>query len=257
MKYLKEFRIFEETQSGPLYLEHAEIEALPAFKRMTKFIGSIQDSTGDKRPARPGFSWTEEGIVHKRGIRILAIPYSRYSLRFNPKNRSLKYGQETINKNFELPYETLDDWNKAVEEADKFQLARYLNMNMSTFRSLADPAKLQRWIGKTIEAAVESNQYKASWLPNKTSDGEAIEIEIRSLSAIVPHIIELHGIPKSSETSIDFNKMLVEYFAKKIKKDTGRIEEVPEIYRKGVLSKMGYSDDESNVIASLKDVGIF
>lgn len=261
MKYLKEFRIFEEVQSDLLYLKDDEIEALPAFKRMVKFLSDLRESIPeDQRRGRASFGpfiWTGSSLARAKGINVLDLWGAQYPFKFNPKNGSLKYGQETVNKNFELPYRTIDDWNRAVEELDKFQLARFLDMTMLTFRSLADPAKLQKWIGKKIDSVIEDNQYSANWLPNKISEEEAIKAGIQNLSVIVPHIMELHGISKSEGILMDFNKMLVEYFYKKIKKDTGRIGEVPEIYRKGVLSKIGYSDAESNSIGALKDIGIF
>ena len=140
MKYLKEFRIFEEVQSDLLYLKDDEIEALPAFKRMVKFLSDRRENIPeDQRRGRANlepFTWTGSNLARAKGISVLDLWGTQYPFKFNPKNGSLKFGQETVNKNFELPYRTIEDWNRTVEELDKFQLARSLNMTMLTFRSV-------------------------------------------------------------------------------------------------------------------------
>jgi hypothetical protein len=260
MKYLKEFRIFEEVQSDLLYLKDDEIEALPAFKRMVKFLSDLRESIPkDQRGGRASlgpFIWTGSSLARAKGISVLDLWGSQYPFKFNPKNGSLKYGQETVNKNFELPYRTIDDWNRAVEEADKFHLAVFLGIKMPTLRTFADPKRLKKWIAKEMEDAIEDARRTFGKQRGQTIEGN-IEGIAKRLSIIVPHIIDLYKIDKNDTSLADFNKIVIDYLIKKTKADPEGIGDIPEIYRAEVLAKLGYSDDDAKAIKDLHDIGIF
>jgi len=256
MKYLKEYKTYEEASLGRIELSHDQIEALPAYKRLAAFVKNIRSVQPTLGSGYNDLAWEDTGTISAKGIRILGVAYSPYTFRFNPRNQSLKYGQETINKGFELKYETLEDWNRAVEEADKFHLAVFLGIKMPTLRSFADPKKLKKWILGEIENVISDARMTFGIQRGQTVEGNIEKIK-KKLSVIVSHIMDLYKMDKNDTGLTDFDKIAVDYFSKETKGNPGKIGDIPEMYRADVLAKLGYSDDDANAILDLHDLGIF
>lgn len=217
MRYLKPFPLLEQ-EAKPNFLNPTpgQLEALPAWRELLEIYAQLEE--GSEAGIEPHLN---RAISPERRakdpVKKLEIFQGRYIFSFNPRSRTLYYDKEKINKNFELKFDTLEDWNKAIEIAGLFAMARvFLSINFDyLLRMLKDPKKF--------------------W------EGSAEEVEI----------IKKYLLDHATFTQTDLER----YFVSRLQKNISFLGEIPANYDKStLLQQAGYSQEEAQSLLLVHDM---
>ena len=141
MRYLKAHPIYEAQLSNGCYAPSIEeLEQLPAYKALTHYL----DQTVTRRSYTledKNYKWDTDSRANAKGIRILRLANSHYWFKINPCINTIYYGQEKVNKDFEVDLSHLEGWNQAIELVGQYSIARSHNVRFSVLRGLGDHPK--------------------------------------------------------------------------------------------------------------------
>jgi len=139
MRYLKTHPIYEAQLSNGCYAPSiAELEQLPAYKALTHYL----DQTVTRGPyTSENYAWDTQSQANAKGIRIIGLANSHYAFKINPCINTIYYGQEKVNKEFEIDLSTLEGWNQAIQIVGQYSIARSHNVRFSVIRKLEDHPK--------------------------------------------------------------------------------------------------------------------
>jgi len=167
MRYLKVHPIYEAILSNGCYAPSiAELEQLPAYKALTHYLDRSvthrQYSFGDKN-----YLWDTDSQANGKGIRILRLANSHYWFKINPCINMIYYGQEKVNKDFEIDLSNLEGWNQAIEIVGQYSIARSLDVRFSVIQGLsANPKRILNLLynGNPSDTSRDSQQFNSRGL---------------------------------------------------------------------------------------------
>lgn len=223
MKYLKPFALLEQ-EAKPNFLNPTpgQLEALPAWRELQDLYAQLEEGSeaGIEHHLHRAISPERRAKDPVKKLEIFQCRYVVFSL--NPRSRTLYYGMEKVNKNFELKFDTLEDWNKAIEIAGLFAMARvFLSIDFDyLLRMLKDPKKFWE---------------KEVW------PGSAEEVEI----------IKKYLLDHATFTQTDLER----YFVSRLQKNISFLGEIPANYDKSnLLQQAGYSQEEAQSLLLVHDM---
>lgn len=171
MKHLFEYSVFEE-ESGCTAPEKEELEKLPEFQRIVRLVrdlasaypGSRYDLKGRNpngyKPGSPDeYIWSVTKS-YKQGIREIYFPIGYYYFRISPCKGTIYYGQELVNKKYDLNFNSLKDWDAAFGEIGIYSIARYLNVRRSVVdKMIIEPGRIITFFAKLEHEVNEKRKY--------------------------------------------------------------------------------------------------
>ena len=167
MRYLKAHPIYEAILSNGCYAPSiAELEQLPAYQALTHYLDQAvshrQYSFGDKN-----YLWDTDSQANGKGIRILRLANSHYWFKINPCINMIYYGQEKVNKDFEIDLSNLEGWNQAIEIVGQYSIARSLDVRFSVIQGLrANPKRILNLLynGNPSDTSRDSQEFNTRGL---------------------------------------------------------------------------------------------
>ena len=167
MRYLKVHPIYEAQLSNGCYAPSIEeLERLPAFQALTHYLDQAvshrQYSFGDKN-----YLWDTDSQANGKGIRILRLANSHYWFKINPCINTIYYGQEKVNKDFDVDLSNLEGWNQAIELVGQYSIARSLDVRFSVIQGLrANPKRILNLLynGNPSDTSRDSQQFNSRGL---------------------------------------------------------------------------------------------
>jgi hypothetical protein len=165
MRYLKAHPIYEAQLSNGCYAPSIEeLERLPAFQALAHYLDQTANwrsySSGDKW----GTTWDTTSQANAKGVRILRIANSYYWFKINPCTNTIYYGQEKVNKDFEIDLSNLEDWNQALELVGQYSIARSHQVRFSVIRGLqSNPKRILNFLynDNPSDTGRDSQQFSA------------------------------------------------------------------------------------------------
>ena len=237
MKHLFEYSVFEEEKEC-LAPEKEELEKLPEFQRIVRLVRDLHNAYPEDRRfdvsrrylidagAPIEFRW-EITRSYKQGIREVFFPIGYYHFRISPCKGIIYYGQELVNKEYHLSFNSLKDWNTAFTEIGAYSIARHLDVRKSVVdKMLSDTKKLLKFFHDEEKKDDPKNKVKYDLMKN--------------------YLIEI-----SQERGNDVFMAL----ANIVKKDISAIERLPKGFDKEkILVAAGYDTSTAKGLIKFNDV---
>jgi len=134
MRYLKTHPIYEAVLANGCYAPSIEeLKQLPAYKALTHYL----DQTVTRNShSSDNYAWDTQSQANAKGIRILSLANSDYWFKINPCINTIYYGQEKVNKDFDVDLSNLEGWNQAIKLVGQYSIARSLNVRFSVIHGL-------------------------------------------------------------------------------------------------------------------------
>ncbi len=242
MRYLSPFKLYEEDTRSCFTLSEEEIEQLPAFQKLMKYLNG---ASIDAR--RELFKWDNSPISYRKGIRSFKLGNSIYTFKINPCTGTIYYGQEKVNKNFYVDLTTKEGWNHAIEEIGKYSIAREYGVPIATIKNLHKNAKkLGNLVafGHPLSDGSIPNFGKVflfGFIPNKT------DLDKKSMNTLA-YLLD------GEVGGVEVMKSLSSLVAS----DITNIKYIPDTFDKvEILKGAGYTENQARSLIGSSDLGIF
>lgn len=176
MRHLQNFRLFEQEIEQKCFApSYEELEKLPAYQELDSYLRNMplkSRSFGHHGLQDGGIiRWDGPESSYQKGIRTFDTVNSVYTFKLNPCSKTIYYGKEKVNKDFDVPFDTLDDWNKAIRILGEYSIGRHMGVPYSGIRKIreTDPKRILgllttgRLNGDPVESGGKFNEwgYKA------------------------------------------------------------------------------------------------